>query len=192
MDIVVENQLFNGNDAGDNLKGILEYAVAFDGGVGVNGGAGLVGLIPGANRYDVLRAVALQVFNSYGVASAIWVTADDLAAMELEKDSTGQYIMPPFRSADGTVIAGMRLIPTNALTGTGYDFVGGDLSVVNTTPVNEVGITIGLDGNDFTQNKKTMLVEQEWVQFVSENDVNVLIKGDFATAITIIDEVVIP
>jgi len=43
---------------------------------------------------------------------------------------------------------------------------------------------IGLDGNDLTQNKQTLVLEKRLVQFVSANDTNVLIKGDFASAIT--------
>jgi len=43
-------------------------------------------------------------------------------------------------------------------------------------------VQIGLDGNDFINNKKTILLEQRLVQFVSANDVNTLIKGTFATA----------
>jgi hypothetical protein len=47
-----------------------------------------------------------------------------------------------------------------------------------------LSVQIGMDGNDFTKNKKTILVEQELVQFVSANDTQVLVKGDIATAIT--------
>jgi hypothetical protein len=46
---------------------------------------------------------------------------------------------------------------------------------------------IGLDGNDFTNNVKTILVEQRLVQFVSANDTQVLVKGTFAVAKGVID-----
>lgn len=181
MDIKTEDQLFAGDDTGDNLKGITEYATAFDGGEGVVGADGLVGKVPNPNNYDVLRAVALQVENSYGVGTKVFVSPQTIAEMDVEKDSQGRYILPPFRNQQGNVVAGLELIPTLGLPA-GVDFVGGDLSVVNVQWLNQTGITIGLDGNDFTNNKKTILVEQELVQFVSANDTQVLVKGDFATA----------
>lgn len=192
MDIKTEDQLFNGDDTGDNLKGLIPYSTAFDGGVGTAGGPGLVGLVPAANEYDVIRAVALQVYNSYGTPSRIYILPDVLALMQVSKDSEGRYLLPPFTSADGKTIAGVELLPTNALVGTGYDFVGGDLSVVNVSFLEQSNIQIGLDGNDFTNNMKTILVEQQLVQFVSANDTQVLVKGDMATAKALLESVPVP
>jgi HK97 family phage major capsid protein len=186
MDIKTEDQLIDGDGLGDNLKGILDYATAFDGGAGV-AGVGLAGTVTDANIYDVLRAVALQVQNSYGMAERIFVTPDTIANMDIEKDTEGRYLIPPFKTSNGTQVAGMELIPTLGLIGTGFDFVGGDLSVVHVEFLYQTNIQIGLDGNDFTNNKKTILVEQELVQFVSANDTQVLIKGDFASAIAILE-----
>lgn len=185
MDIKTEDQLFNGDDSGENLKGILRYATAFDGGIGV-AGAGLVHEIHSPNVYDVMRAVALQVQNSYGDATRLFVTPDTIALMDVEKDDEGRYLIPPFKTANGTVVAGMELIPTLALIGTGSDFVGGDLSVVHVEFLYQTNIQIGLDGNDFTSNLKTILVEQELVQFVSANDTQVLVKGTFAAGIALL------
>ena len=53
MDIVLENQLFNGNGAGDNLEGSIPQAAAFTVGT-------LAAKVPGANEYDVIVAVSLQ------------------------------------------------------------------------------------------------------------------------------------
>jgi hypothetical protein len=55
-----------------------------------------------------------------------------------------------------------------------------------------MNIQIGLDGNDFTKNLKTIIVEQELVQFVSANDTQVLVKGTFAAAKTLIEAVALP
>lgn len=182
MDIVVENGLFTGDGTGDNLAGLETFATAFDGGIGVKGGAGLVGLVDNANNWDVIKAVALQVYNSYGEASALFVDSDQLAAMELEKDAEGQYIMPPFKSADGTTVSGMRLIPTTANIGTGVDFIGGDLSVVNVGLLLDTAIEIGRSGTDLKDRKWTVVMERQLTQFVSANDTQVLVKGDFTSA----------
>ena len=78
--------------------------------------------------------------------------------------------------------SGMRIIETLAVSE--GDFVGGETSVVNVLNRSGLQMQIGLDGNDLTQNKQTLVLEKRMVQFVSANDANVLIKGDFATAKT--------
>lgn len=181
VDIKTEDGLFGGAGTGDDLKGILPYASAFTGG----------GLTTDTPSYaDVFRALALQVEKAHGEAGAIYVKPDILAAMDVEKSTDGIYLMPPFRAANGNVVAGCRLISTNALpitiSGTAYDFVGGDLSVVNVLFSDQMSVQIGTDGNDFTKNLKTILVEQELVQFVSANDTPVLVKGNMTAAIAAI------
>lgn len=192
MDIATENGLFNGDGTGDNLTGLTEYATEFDGGVGVAGGPGLVGAVPNANNYDVIKAIQLQVFNSYGVGSVLFVKPEFEALMVLQKDNEGRYLMPPFVSSDGTRIAGMKIVPTNALSALDIDFIGGDMSVVNVHFLEQSRIQVGLDGNDFTNNKKTILAEQQLVQFVSANDTQVLVQGTFAEAIALINSNAVP
>lgn len=178
VDIKTEDQLFGGNNTGDNLAGLTEYATAFTGG-SLNGTfvSGTVTLS------DVFRAVALQVEEAFGIATALYVSPGVLAALDVDKDSNGAYLLPPFRAANGNMVAGMTLISSNGLP-SGVDFIGGDLSVVNVMFTDNMSIQIGMDGNDFTKNKKTILVEQELLQFVSANDTQVLVQGDLAGAIT--------
>jgi HK97 family phage major capsid protein len=178
IDLATEDGLFVGDGLGQNLTGITEYAVAFTGG-------GLTTTDP--TFADVFRAIALQVEKANGIASAVFVKPDILAQMDVEKDSEGRYIIPPFRSPlTGNEVAGIRLISTNALGASDPDFVGGDLSVVQVRF--REGMTMEMDraGDDFTNNKYTILAEQELVQFVSANDVNVLVQGDMATAVAAI------
>ncbi len=177
MDIVLEDNFFNGDGTGDNLIGLDSYAQAFDGG-------GLLA-IDDANEYDVIEALALQVALAYGSANAVFVHPSTVSRMKLLKDDNGQYIYPRWASADGLNVAGLKVIPTTAVTA--GEFIGGDLSVVNVLKRDELGITIGLDGNDFTNNKKTMLMEKRYVQFVSANDVNLIVKGVFTDAEAVIE-----
>jgi hypothetical protein len=112
--------------------------------------------------------------------TAIFVNPAVVARMRLTKDSVGQYVLPVFATANGLEVSGMRVIPTTAVTG--ENFIGGDLSVLNVLVREELGIQIGLDGNDFINNKKTMLLEKRIVQFASANDIGCLIKGEFDVA----------
>ena len=178
IDLATENGLFMGDGSGQTLTGLNEYATAFTGG-------GLTTTNP--TFADVFRAIALQVEKANGIASAVFVKPDVLAEMDVEKDAEGRYIIPPFRSPlTGNEVAGIRLISTNALGASDPDFIGGDLSVVQVRF--REGMTMEMDrsGDDFTNNKYTILAEQELVQFVSANDTQVLVKGDMATAVTAI------
>jgi hypothetical protein len=185
LDIVKEDQLFNGNDTGDNLAGLIHYATAFN-------GSDLAGTITDANVFDVLNAAILQVKKAFGVATGFFVNESFIAKMISIKTSTGEYTHPMASfftiGPDGFMsFLGVQLIGTNALDGSGFDFVGGDLSVINVLSRQGLRVQIGLDGNDFTNNKKTILLEERLVQFVSANDTQVLVKGDFASAQTLLE-----
>lgn len=176
VDIVTEDQLFNGNDTGSNLAGLSGYATAFDGG-------SLNGTLTAPSTADVFRALALQVEEAFGIATAVFVRPSVLASMDVEKSADGIYLMPPFRASNGNLVAGMTLISSNGVPA-GLDFIGGDLSVVNVMFASPLTIQVDTSGDDFINNLRTILVEQELVQFVSANDTQVLVKGDIATAIT--------
>jgi hypothetical protein len=175
VEIATETQLFNGNDLTNNLAGLIGYATAFTGGT-------LAGKVVDPNNYDVIRAIALQVFEAFGQASAIFVKAGSLAEMELQKAEDGHYLLPPFATNDGTRVSGVRLIETTQLPA-GTEFLGGDLSVVQVRFREGMNVTIGESGDDFSNNLKTIKIEQRLVQFVSANDTQVLVKGAFDTAI---------
>lgn len=174
LDIVLENGLFNGNGIGDNLTGINEYAVAFTGGA-------LAGQLTAPNDLDVIEAIALQVKEANGLPEALFVHPSTMSEIRLVKDSTGRPIWKDYVTPSGELnYSGMRIIETLAVDA--GDFVGGETSVVNVLNRSGLQMQIGLDGNDLTQNKQTLVLEKRLVQFVSANDTNVLIKGDFATA----------
>jgi HK97 family phage major capsid protein len=179
VDIVTENQLFNGDNLGDNLKGLNSYASAFT-------GSTLAGKVTDANEFDVLVAAILQVKKAFGVPTGFFVNEGFLSKMITIKSLQGEYTEPlNFLGTDSegyTTLQGVRLIGTNALDGLGVDFIGGDLSAVNVLFRQGMRVQIGLDGNDFINNKKTILLEQRLVQFVSANDTAVLVKGTFAAA----------
>ncbi len=178
LDIVVEGQLFTGNGIGDALTGIFEYASAFTGGA-------LAGQVEDANELDVLEAIALQVKEANGIPEAVFIHPSTMSKIRLIKDEAGRPVWKDYVTPTGEFnYSGLRVIETLAVTA--GEFVGGETSVVNVLNRSGLQIQIGLDGNDLTQNKQTMVLEKRLVQFVSGNDTNVLIQGDFATAITAI------
>ena len=175
LDIKVEDKLFNATGAGDDPKGMINYATQFTGGA-------LAGQVLAPNELDVMEAIALQVKEAYGIPTNLFIHPSTMAKIKIIKDDVNRPVWKDYITIDGSLkISGMNIIESTAITA--GEFLGGDTSVAQLLIREELGIQIGLDGNDFTQNKKTMLAEKRLVQFVSANDTAVLIKGDFATAI---------
>lgn len=172
--IVTENQLLVGDGTGDNLTGLKTYATTFSAGA-------LALAVDNANEFDVLNAVALQVEIANGIPTAVFVHPSTIAKMKTIKATDGTPLYKQYTDFTGEMtIYGMKVISTTAVTA--GEFIGGDTSVANVLFREGLSIQIGMDGNDFTNNKKTILVEQRLVQFVSANDTPVIVKGVFATA----------
>jgi len=183
MDIATENQLFTGDGLGENLKGAVGYATAYTGG----SLAGAVDVTTISN-WDAVLGLITQVKEANGIVSGVFMTAGGYASLLSQKGVNGQYILPAgvtYNAQGGLVAWGVPIIETNADLG-GNDFVGGDLSVLNVRFRQGMRLQIGLDGNDFTNNVKTMLLEQRLAQFVSANDTQVLVKGTFVGALALL------
>jgi Phage capsid family len=180
--IATENQLLVGDGTGENLKGLKTFATAFSAG-------SLADAIATANEWDVLEAIALQVELAYGTPTAVFVHPSTISRMKLVKDTTGLPVWKSYADNLGNITyAGMRLIGTTAVTA--GEFIGGDTTVANVLFREGLTVQIGLDGSDFINNKKTILVEQRLVQFVSANDTPVLVKGTFVSAKSVLDPAV--
>ena len=183
VETVIENQLFTGNGTDPQLVGLLSKSTTFTGG-------SMAGKVEAATNWDVIHGIIAQVRAANGVVNGVFVETGQFHVMLSEKDGDKQYILPAGVNFDaqGNLTAwGVRIIPTNALTGTAADFVGGDLSVINVRLRNGIQVAIGESGDDFIDNLKTIRIEQRLVQFVSANDVPVLVKGVFATAKAILE-----
>jgi hypothetical protein len=159
----------------------LEYATAFTGG-------SLAGEVEMANELDVLEAIALQCKEANGFPESVFVHPSTMSKIRLIKEQgTGRPIWKDYVTPAGEFnYSGLRVIETLALTP--GQFIGGETSVINVLNRTGLRVQIGLDGNDLTNNKQTLVLEKRLVQFVSANDTPVLIKGTFATAIPLIDK----
>lgn len=175
----IENQLFTGNGTSPQLQGLIPKATDFNGG-------GLAGSVRFATNWDVVNALISQCKAANGECTGIFVANSELHKMLSTKDEDGQYILPAgvLINAQGQVSAwGVPLIGTNALNGGGDDFVGGDLTTINVRLRSGITVEIGRSGDDFIDNLQTIVIEQRLVQFISENDTPVLVKGSFDAAV---------
>lgn len=182
VELKLDEQISSGDGIGQNLKGILTYAPAFN-----VTGTSFATAVFNANRLDVLRtAVALVRKNRFN-ANYIVISPMDAALMDLEKGTDGHYIMPPFVTADGARIAGVRVIENEAIAE--GNFLVGDFTKSNLRIREEININLGYENDDFTKNLVTILAEMRAVHYIKKHHVPAFVKGVFATAITAINQV---
>lgn len=162
--------------------GIKHYAKAFS--------VGSIGPVTDPQDFDVIRAAIAQVrrggaptdrkrggFN----ANYVLVSVDKAAEMDLAKSSTdGHYLMPPFTSADGTVIKGVTVIETNFLEGD--EFIVGDFSRYLFNIVDGLTIEVGYIDQQFLKNQFTIRAEMYGMGRVKANESFAFVKGDFTSA----------
>lgn len=179
IELKLDEQVSSGTGTGQNLKGILTYAPAFN-----VTGTSFAGAVFNANRLDVLRtAIALVKKNRFN-PNYVVISPMDGALMDLEKGTDGHYILPPFVTADGTRIAGVLVIENEAIAE--GNFLVGDFTKSNLRIREEININIGYENDDFTKNLVTILAEMRAVHYIKKHHVPAFVKGTFATAITAI------
>ena len=177
IQLKIDDQLLNGTGLTVNLNGINTTATTY--------AAGAFALaIPTPNKWDVLRTAINQVRVNEFEPTYIVLHPTDMTSMELTKATDGQYIMPPFTTADGSTVSGMRIV---ANTGIAIgSFLVGDFSKAGVRFKEGLTINVGYENDDFTKNLVTILAEARLVLRVKSNHYGAFVKGVFATAITAI------
>lgn len=168
-----DDDLWDGNGVSPNIKGITEFAQAF------SVPAALAGKI--SSSVEAILAAMGQIMEDHFMPNFALVNPIDVMAMNIEKSSDGHYLLPPFRSADGSVIAGVRLVE-NLGVPTG-EFLVGDFTKWRVRIREGFNIDIGLEGQDFIKNLVTILGEIRLVSYVKANHYNAFVHGTYAGAI---------
>jgi len=99
----------------------------------------------------------------------------------LTKGTDGHYIMPPFSTAGGATIGGVRIVENPGVTA--GDYVIGDFSKAIFYQREGINIMVGWENDDFTKNLVTIIGELRGNLYISENNEGAFVKGDFATDI---------
>lgn len=176
VELKLDEQILKGDGTAPNLVGILDVAPTF---------AAISTLalqVPTPNRFDVLMAAVAQIAAANFTADTAVLNPADFYAMQLVKDAEGRYLLPPFMTADGMRVAGLRIVANNGVTaGT---FLVGDFKKDNLAIREEFNIQIGYVNDDFTKNLVTILAEMRAVNYIKTNHLNAFVQGTFATAIT--------
>lgn len=179
VNIATDAQLLSGTGMSGQLSGVLTIASELDDTeVGDK-------RVPFANLADVIR-VAITKVNKSGKgqfrANYVVLNPEDADALDLTKDESGQYVLPPFRSADGQLIKGARIIENVGIPeGT---FLVGDFTKlhVGTKGGAEIEMT-NSDGDDFKKDILTVKVRRRVAAYARQNDNGAFWTGDIADVI---------
>lgn len=176
VNIVTDDQLLNGNGTGENLDGVFNVASVLD--------AAAVGTkeVANPNLYDVIRVALTKIATSGKgkfAATHVLLNPEDSDELDLTKDANGQYILPPFRSADGTQIKGARVIENTGVPA--GEFLVGDFRRLHIGTKGGVQITMtNSDGTDFTKGILTVRLIRRVASYVRTNDNGAFWTGDIA------------
>lgn len=177
-DIVVDNQILAGNGAGNNLLGIIPQATAF------TPSATFALNVANPNKSDVLRVAIAQIRAAEFNANVIVLHPDEVASMELEKASDGHYILPPFRTADGLVIKGVRVVESTKIALD--NFLVMDASKAGVFVRRQPRLEIGYDQDDFSTDKRTVKLSERMAFRIKGRDLQAFVTGNFTAALAAI------
>jgi len=173
----LELQAYSGDGTGQNHRGIRTIASAFD--------AGIFALdIDEANIVDVLTVAMNQVEiaqENEGIVNAIFMHPSDVTKLLVTKLSSTdkRYVDRLIQVGSNLVVDGVPIIKTTLVAQDEYLLGAFDLAVLVTRT--GMRFDIGLDGDDFTKNLRTILGEWRGLTLVKNNDRTAFVAGDFST-----------
>ena len=171
----VDSQVLVGGGTGTDLNGIYTQATAFAAGTFANA-------VDNANDVDSLVVAMNQIrlANHMGALS-IFMHPSDVTSLKLVKLSATdkRYVDRLMQVGSTMVLDGVPIIETTVLTaGT---FCVGDLSKAIIAEKGGIMVDVGLDGNDFTKNMRTIIADWRGEVIIENNDLTAFVKGTFAT-----------
>lgn len=184
VDIHTDDELLagtgDGTESNADLKGLTSFA----------GGYTLTTVeTTDPNNFDAIRAAAAQITSLNFSANYAFVNPIDAANMDLEKATDGHYIIPPFKSATGMEVAGIRVVESNQIP-VGNLLVG-DMTRFKIRNYMPFAISMGWVNDDFEKNLVTIIGERRLASYVSVNHTGAFVYDAFAdikTAITSVGE----
>lgn len=143
----LDTQLASGDGAGQNLTGIYNAS-----GIGTQALGGL-------SRSEALHKAITKIRIAAGVLSepdAIGIHPSDFEDLILEQDANGQYIFGPPNSGEAKTAWGFPLVTSTVFTN-GTPLAGDFFGSARLWLRESLAATSGLDGNDFTKRRVSLL-----------------------------------
>lgn len=181
LNIVVDDQLLNGDGTGANLTGVFNVATDINTGITASGQ-----VIPAPNLFDVIRVGITQMQvagKGQFVATHVLLNPEDAEALDLTKDGNDRYLMPPFISSDGTKIKGATVITNTAIASD--TLLIGDFRHLHVGRKGGVEVEMtNSDGDDFTKDIITVKLRRRIASYVRANDSGAFYTGTISEIIT--------
>ncbi len=173
----VEETAYGGDGTGQNHNGIRTVASAFAPG-------SFAGTVDNANIVDVLTVAMNQVNiaqENDGIVDYIFMHPSDVTSLMLTKISSTdkRYVERLVQVGSTLILDGVPIIKSTLITQGEYLVGAFNLAMLVTR--SNMRFDIGLDGNDFTENLRTILAEWRGLTLVKNNDRTAFVAGDFAT-----------
>jgi len=173
----VELTAYSGDGTGNNHNGVRTVASAF--------AAGDFALaIDNANEVDVLTVAMNQIdiAQETGVqATAIFMHPTDITKLKVVKltSTDKRYVDRLLQVGSNLSLDGVPIIKTTLVDVDDYLIGAFDRSILVTR--SGMRFDIGLDGDDFTKNLRTILGEWRGLTLVRNNNRSAFVAGDFTT-----------
>lgn len=106
LSYVEEQQLLNGSGTGQNLGGLVTNATAY----------AAPGSLSATSQIDIIRLMILQVALAEYPANGIIMNPIDMAAIEMEKDGDGRYLIGNPQGTIDKRLWGLPVVETQAMT----------------------------------------------------------------------------
>lgn len=165
---VEENQILAGDGTGQNLLGIIPQATDFDDSKRKSGDTPI----------DTLRRAILQVRVAEYRATGIVLNPADWAELELQKDSTGQYIWVNIQEGNVQRMWRLPVIDTNSMA-EGEFLVGAFDMGAQVFDREDAGVEVSTeDADNFTKNMVTIRAEERLALAVYRPES--FVHGEFA------------
>lgn len=163
VDLIVDTQLISGNGTAPNLNGVYTAAGTY---------TAAASSITDANINDLIVKVSESITSGYGSKyspDVALMNITDINKLRLKKDTTNNYVIPPFVSADGRNVAGIQVVECNALTAN--TMLVGDRRFARIYEQDGLLVSTGLQGTQFAQDLITLKVKRYLAMLVRTADV---------------------
>lgn len=177
----IELTAYSGNGTAPNLNGIRTVATAFAAGT-------FAATVDNANEADVLTVAINQIaIANQEAPNAIMMHPSDITKLKLYKVSATdrRYIDRLIFIGNTLTLDGVPMIGSTLVTAGTY--LVGNFNMSTMYQKNAVTINMGLDGNDWTKNLRTIIAEWRGALVTKNNDRTAFVKGTFATDIAALE-----
>ena len=170
IEIKEEADILNGDGVGDNLLGVIPQSTTYV----------LTAVkTERANNFDAIKAGYTQQTTLNQNPNIVYLNPIDSANMEMTKAGDGHYVLPPFTTADGNIISGVRVKTANQIDI--GKFLIGDFSKLNIRDYVELEIVLGWENDDMSRGYVTVVGEKRLMTYIKEFQKTAFLYGDFAT-----------